>query len=337
MNDITIRPVKETDIAKLADFLSEFPEEQRSTQTWMARLQYWWFQNPACKPGHIGGVILLYQNRIVGFTGNIPTKMLWMGSEETVISGTTWRVLPRYRKYSMDLWFAHRDLTRDFVYFNTTATPEVQKLLGRMGYSSYTFAGRNYYYFSAPGQIHIHPLPGIILYALTRVTSLKIRYAKHRNNALQIKAINPDTIGNELDELWQRTRHLYQYTNVRNSDTIKWQVRNKMLHYVYDHEQLKCFFLMYKADDSLYLADIWGEDLEKYFHSIISFLIDIYGSTSKLILPSYSTFMEAEYKRMLLLPGREIQNTCYLYYDKKRFEFNADMSYFTLLQGDYSA
>jgi len=99
----TIKEIQGSDYDNIAYFLSEFPDDNLSLSEWKKKLYYWWNENPAYSDDHIRGLILLYGENIVGFVGNIPTKMIWDGEEKIVINGTTWRVLPEHRKKSMEL------------------------------------------------------------------------------------------------------------------------------------------------------------------------------------------------------------------------------------------
>jgi hypothetical protein len=140
-NDIHIREIQDSDYGRIADFHLIYPEDIiESSDQWKKLLNFWWDQNPAFSKGYPRGVVALKDNKIIGFTANIPTRMLWSGKEIVVSNGAAWRVLPEYRRISMDISDKNRELTHGHVRFNTTAIELVSKQLKIQKWSQYTCA-----------------------------------------------------------------------------------------------------------------------------------------------------------------------------------------------------
>jgi len=228
----TIKEIQGSDYDNIAYFLSEFPDDNLSLSEWKKKLYYWWNENPAYSDDHIRGLILLYGENIVGFVGNIPTKMIWDGEEKIVINGTTWRVLPEHRKKSMELWFKHRDLTSDIVYFNTTPNELVRNILRKLEFFEYKPVKYWFYYFGHSQSLIHYPIVniGIFLFKLLEKGIVNSLYLFHSDVVLK-NDISP-LEGEIIDELWNKHRNDFLFTNVRDSSYIKWIKKTKQVLYV---------------------------------------------------------------------------------------------------------
>ena len=185
--EVIIRDIQDSDYSKLAKFHFSFPGDERTFEDWINRFNFWWNENPAYNKGHSRGVIAIFDGEVIGTTNNFPTRMLWDGEEKNVINGSTWRVLSNYRNISMDIWDKHRDLTKGFVLFNTTAMPQVIRLLKILKLDEYTLTSSWFYYFGVPKmlyssfKLHLASLLQKILLPFITLKSKQISITKEKS------------------------------------------------------------------------------------------------------------------------------------------------------------
>lgn len=329
-----IKIVQSSDYNSLCHFLSEFPEDSRSYIEWMKRLQLWWDENPACDQDHIRGVVLRFDGCIVGFSGNIPTRMIWGGKEITVISGTTWRVLPQYRKYSMDMWLKHRELTSEFIYFNTTPNLRVKKLLSVLKFTELPNPETWFYYIGSPSnlaksfQIYI----GSFLQKLSVTTLLCFPSMATKSIIFRVK--DQSTKDEEIDKLWYQHKADFQYTNVRDSRYLNWLSETKVIYFMYKMNELLGYIIL-NIDDSkksVILVDYWSSDIVKYAKSIFNFLLKTYRD-SNIIVPSFDSDIVIAANNCLMFK-RKNPNVGFIDCSKHG-SFVVNRSFLTMLQGDY--
>jgi len=129
----------------LCDFLSSFPEEERSKDFWMHRLKFWWDNNPAFHEAFNRGWIIKHEDRIVGFYGNIP--LLFQLNKKGIVSsnGTTWHVLPEYKSRSILLFRKLLLDSNETILFSTTPRAHLTTLLKKFGFQSFPQYSKNVY------------------------------------------------------------------------------------------------------------------------------------------------------------------------------------------------
>ena len=245
-NDIHIREIQDSDYDRIADFHSTFPEDNLSSDEWKKLINFWWDQNPAFSKRFPRGVVALKDDKVIGFTGNIPTRMLWSGKEIVVSNGTTWRVLPEYRKLSMDIADKNGELTQGYVKLNTTPNELVSKLLRIKKWSQFTCADDFYYYLgnsqylSKPKIIHIIAILQKIL--VVPLNSLLMILPKQ----VLIRADVKNTMLKEVDKLWSLHKDEFQFTNVRDSRYLNWmsKLKTKTIYYIYYKNEMKGFIIL---------------------------------------------------------------------------------------------
>ncbi len=330
----TIKEVSDLDYNKLAHFLSEFPDDKLSSIEWEKRLYYWWNLNPAYSNNHIRGLILLYGENIVGFAGNIPTKMIWDGEEKIVINGTTWRVLSEHRKQSMELWFKHRELTSDYIYFNTTPNEFVKVLLRKLNFYEYRITKYWFYYFGCSQTLIHYPIVniGIFLFKLLERGIVNSLNLFHRDVVLKndISPLEEEII----DELWNKHKNDFLFTNIRNSSYIKWIKKTKQVLYVSYKKEIIGYIIL-RIDDkkkSIILVDYWSKDLVCLAKPIIINILKKYNNMN-VIIPSLNIQFEKAAKNLLMIK-RKCPKVGFIYNAKCK-PIDPDKSFLCMLQGDY--
>ena len=330
----TIKEIQDSDYDNIAFFLSEFPNDNLSLTEWKKRLYYWWNLNPAYSNNHIRGLILLYGENIVGFAGNIPTKMIWDGEEKIVINGTTWRVLSEHRKQSMELWFKHRELTSDYIYFNTTPNEFVKVLLRKLNFYEYRITKYWFYYFGCSQTLIHYPIVniGIFLFKLLERGIVNSLNLFHRDVVLKndISPLEEEII----DELWNKHKNDFLFTNIRNSSYIKWIKKTKQVLYVSYKKEIIGYIIL-RIDDkkkSIILVDYWSKDLVCLAKPIIINILKKYNNMN-VIIPSLNIQFEKAAKNLLMIK-RKCPKVGFIYNAKCK-PIDPDKSFLCMLQGDY--
>jgi len=327
-----IDSVDKTDYPELAKFLHQFPDQNRTLDEWQQLINYRWEENPAFYEGFPRGVVLRSGKKIVGFTGNIPTRMLWNGKEELVSNGTSWFVIPQFRKYSIDLFFKRMEIIKDYVYFNSTAIDVVKKLLTTLKFQKYNCANCHYEYYGYPGKYLKYPVRKTLLYLHKFLIRLLIASRTKRNSSISIERIQTSDIDDEIDLLWERTKHKYLFTNIRDSRYLRWISQRMEIFYIKKDSRLLGFFVMHKSKYSYTLVDIWGEDINRYAEHIILYLLrQTPGYNIKI--PAYDEDLIKAGKKCLLIPRKKDSGGfCHIGNNTPLLQ---DRSYLTMLQGDY--
>ena len=119
---IIIREVKKSDFNLLANYLSQSVVPKYSQDEYLRRFNFWWIVNPAFKINDKYGWIIIdnsKKNYIKGFLGSIPAEYKINNSTLKTVSASTWIVSPKYRKYSIQLYFSFLKQKKD-IFLNST-------------------------------------------------------------------------------------------------------------------------------------------------------------------------------------------------------------------------
>jgi len=331
-NDIHIREIQDSDYDRIADFHSTFPEDNRSSDKWKELINYWWDQNPAYSKGYPRGVVALKDNKIIGFVGNIPTRMLLSGKEIVVFNGAMWRVLPEHRRISMDIAAKNDELTYGYVRFSTTWLEKLNKVLKIYKWSQFTCADDWYYYLgnsqylSKSKIIHIIAILQKIL--VVGLNSLLMILPKQ----VSIRADVKNTMSKEVDKLWSLHKDEFQFTNVRDSRYLNWMSKSKTIYYIYHKNEMKGFKILnaYKKK-CVMLVDYWCSDIANYAKPILKFLLRNYKDYN-LIIPSYNKkFRKAAMSCLLVKRKNSIIG--FIHFGKEK-PIEDDRCFLTMVQGD---
>lgn len=228
----TIRLVEERDYERLANFLANFPEEADASDRWLTRLRHWWDDNPAFQTETPRGWMVVEKDHIVGFLGNIPTHFQLAGVTITAASATTWRVLPDYRRHSMQLYARLLDAGRDSLVFNTTPNESIKSMLRRLRVQDVPGRGPGWRFaVVSPLRVFrflpvLRSLPGFVTSILAGPISVAVCGTARRAWPFPNLEVRPvEQADKTFDQLWERTRHLYPTTNVRHAADLNWYLR----------------------------------------------------------------------------------------------------------------
>jgi hypothetical protein len=260
---------------ELAKFLADFPNDRWNEAFWLDRLNFWWDRNPAFSGNLPRGWALREKNKIVGFIGNMPAKFQLFGKETIVCNGTTWRVLPAFRKNSMSLFSKLLDYSKGSILFDNTPASHVIPVLEISGFK---------------------PLPG---FEGHNKSVLKLSNHTPNKEIFNVKQIIKSD--SSFDSLWRRTKRACPNTNVRTSDVIDWYLKDKnqkkIIFGYYKNNKLAGYIILkieIKNRQKLFeCMDLWVEprDKEKIVKSLINCSID-YAQKNKMSFIIFPHFTE---------------------------------------------
>jgi hypothetical protein len=125
----TFHPVQIGDIPRLAEFCAHFPGDGRPVDFWVRRMKHWWIENPAMTEDWPMGYQLHVNGSLEGINLTIPLRILVEGHRQLASLGTTWRVMPAHRAWSMALSHNVDMVQNHLLRFNGTPSPQVLKIL----------------------------------------------------------------------------------------------------------------------------------------------------------------------------------------------------------------
>ena len=138
MNYVQITEVYINESDAVVRFLHEkYDDLGRSLVFWQKRTKLWWDDNPCFSTSLPIGWGLWKSHRLVGFLGCIFTKLSFNGSKYRALNLTCWYVESDFRGRSLDLFLMANKFMPEAVYFNTSPTPHVEKILKVAKYQKY--------------------------------------------------------------------------------------------------------------------------------------------------------------------------------------------------------
>lgn len=128
----------------VAEFLATFvlegelaaprPGDDDASQ-WLRRFRWWWDENPHMTPDAPLGFILEHEDAgIVGFLGYIPMPYEIDGAPLPTLVSTTLFVRQGHRSAVMGMLARQRALARDYQIIDGSPSPEMRRLLVRLGF-----------------------------------------------------------------------------------------------------------------------------------------------------------------------------------------------------------
>lgn len=124
------------DLPAVAAFCSAFPTDGRPLGFWTERLRHWWQLNPAVTAGQCLGTRLMAKDRIVGCSLIIPMRAHLHGKPESIVTRSTWRVLPEFRAQSLATDHANNKRFFDQLNVASTAIDSTRPLLKLWGWTA---------------------------------------------------------------------------------------------------------------------------------------------------------------------------------------------------------
>lgn len=242
----TIRPIQYDDLPALTQFCADFPGEKRQKEIWLKRFLWWWEENPAFEPCFPRGVVLEHHNSFHGMFALIPTRIRYNGKQCIAANMSCWRVLPEYRNLSLGMMVKIVALANAYPIFNTTPTPQVEKILQRVPFHSFGDRITTESFLIAPSDNDYFPTremrryqiiknllsrsgtvdpPDRHLYGKALLNTIR-RSSRLRQIMLTAGHCEEKTdFGQEFEPLWEKTHALYETTNVRSSHALAWYIK----------------------------------------------------------------------------------------------------------------
>ena len=138
MTKLKIAPINIQDSPSVVNFLySKYDDLGRSLDFWEKRTQFWWQNNPFYKNNLPIGWGIWAEDLLVGYLGCIYTSLKNNEESYTSLNLTCWHVEPEFRASSLDLFFMANSFMPEGIYFNTSPTPKVEKILQASKYKKY--------------------------------------------------------------------------------------------------------------------------------------------------------------------------------------------------------
>lgn len=351
MNEPTIRELRDSDYEALAAFNAAFPGDNLGAARWLDRFRHWWDNNPAYDSSWKRGFLMESDGTIVGWVGSFPSLFKAGDAVVKAFNGTTWRVLPEYRQWSIDLWGYNRGVSKHYLSFNTTPTEDVAKLILRLRYFRFPW-GRDAYSYTIvnAGKFCCFFSPRIPY--LGRIWLSKILWGVSRiltkeSNVYRVAIMEDDLSG--VDNLWERTRSQYVFTNVRDGQSVEWYRQGKLMHGVYNNGILIAYALYLRnihcgtGQSLLTMVDFWY-DRNEHLNSILSSLVRFdYKKSRKentlvsIRYPHFSKEISKAFSSIFPLYRNNRYSGFLRNPDKSGYRIDDSNAYFTLLQGDFGA
>lgn len=354
MSKVTI--VRAADYAELSEFHSAFPGDIQSPTFWEQRFRCWWDDNPAFDEGVVRGWIVRGQTgEIGGFLGNVPSLFRIGGKDRRVFSATTWRVLPEHRSASIHLYLAHMEAGAGCLLFNTTASSHTFPMLEYLRYRSLasSVSGRTFFVAVNTKSVMAAYLHGrkfpVIVKLLARAALMLAQFPLQVMMAIkrgdQVKVL-PEADAT-FDELWERTRGMYDNVSVRTAAQINWLCFSnpklkKTLIGCYQNGKLRGFAIFSdsqrRGTKALELCDIWSEVLGDDATS--SLLVGAWDHAKRhnydvIVFRDYCTALSSTFRKLgFLLTAGDTSRIFYRPTDSAAMDFSRSDSYFSSLEGD---
>ncbi|MEM1444086.1 MAG: hypothetical protein AAGF67_17195 [Verrucomicrobiota bacterium] len=115
--------------------LPEPLEGDDSKDVWVKRFSWWWDENPFCdEDSPIGYILRSSSGEIVGFSGFIPVDYELSGEVIPSLIATTMFVRESHRSAVIGLIARQRKLGREYHIVDGSPSPDMRRLLEKMGY-----------------------------------------------------------------------------------------------------------------------------------------------------------------------------------------------------------
>jgi hypothetical protein len=365
---LEIYPVAPDQYTDLSVFLSEFPDETRPVNFWVRRFNRWWDSNPAFAPDTQRGWVLRQSGGIVGFLGMVPSKFQLLGEETRAFSTTTWRVSPKYRNHSLQLFAKMMRTAKNSVLFCTTSNDHVEKMLQPLRFqpiprlennsiadsvkrSAIITDSGNFLRAKARRKLHSELLGKMVVPPL--IPALRVFQACRFGNSLtkDVASVKQVKSADSLfDRLWARTKNGYLNTNVRTADVLNWYCcfqdtdtdYEKELFGYFRNKELLGYGIFWRRQREqlrvLECLDLWVDpDEEQAIPSLVSFA-RAYACENALdlvVFPDFTRTLKESLARLGLLRLPFPRRREYFKADAQiSTEINASNSYL-VFQGDH--
>ena len=353
-----IEPMQLGDYQSTAEFLAK--NWDKDISYWLNRFKYLWDKNPAFPEDPHRGYVVKKNGNIAGFCGYFPTKFLLNKREAIASNGFGLVVDPMLSGSGLGvkLKYKHAQLSKDKISFATTANASSLKINYAMGYRLMPRGIEDYNLYSVVPITYWGTLKLFFYYSkLSRsVYTLKklisnlgiIKNKLKYSNSIISNVENVDNAGQEFDDLWENTKHLYSNTNIRNSDIINWyllkthKVNREMYAYYFNNEVYGYIIVKesaFRRIRYMLCIDLWvrKEMDQKVISSLIYYAKKqaINKNCHALLIPIFSIYISLILDKLglLKLVGGK-RNDMYMINKKLAVNITENNSYFTLMHGD---
>lgn len=337
---------------ELARFLTAFPGEKQDLVFWRDRFRLWWDENPAFSNDLARGWILRKKGNIVGLMGNLSSLFQLCGKPVIINSGTTWRVLPNYRNYSLRLLHQQMKYSKETLLLGTTPNDTVSRILEIFKFKPLSRSGRKTSLLIirsnkvAPTLLPKNQLgrlaANFLSFFLNSIQSLRLKISQ----GPEINVREIFKADSSFDQLWNETKKAYLYTSVRNAKTINWYCFGngrfkKKLFGIYRKRQLLGYAIFgistLRGLNTLECLDYWGGFEKSILGSLVHYL-KIYTQKNDVDLVRFRSFsndMDRLFKQLGLFQIKTKKNQEYVR-SKLKLEhpLSPENSYFSYMIGD---
>ena len=338
---------------ELAGFLLENEGWPYSKDFSLKGFQVWWDENPAFSGNMERGWILRDKQKIVGFMGLIPSPFQIFGKEIVVINATTWFVHPEYRSESLQFLIKSINYAKDSIYFVTTPSDRVVEILKKLRFHSIprSTCKRSFIIIDFEnvlkaklGQSILNKFTAKIIspfLAITQSIRLKKTTLEEINRVKRIRKAD-----STFDDLWEKTKHVFPTTNIRNAETINWCCFNsnqneKVVFGYYLNGQLLGYVIFkdprLKSMNILECSDLWVfPDASQATHALINAAYN-YGLEKKydcILFPHFNLKLESAFNKVGLFSMEDKNCNEYFKIKPEWFEKINDSNSYFVIQGD---
>jgi hypothetical protein len=215
-------------VGYLAQVEGERDDEWKSADLWRSRLRMWWDLNPALSGRTPRGWGLRDGGRIVGVLGNVPTRFRLLGEEVVACNTSIWSVLPEHRGGSLGPLLQILQAGRRTILFTTTPSDHVIAIIQALKCRRFPHAvTRRSVLCIRPGRVLASrlarrgPLGALGWLAAPLVGGVQAwRARRARASGWDVGPVGRADAS--FDDLWGRTKAIYENTNVRTAEVLNW-------------------------------------------------------------------------------------------------------------------
>jgi hypothetical protein len=338
---------------EIADFLIQYKVWSNSAEFWLNGFHAWWDNNPTFSECMERGWILRDKQKIVGFMGLIPSPFQISGKEVVVFNATTWYVHPDYRSESFQLLIKSIKYTKDSIYFYTTPSDRAIKILQKLRFHSIprSTSKRSFIIIDFEKVLKVKFGQSILHKFAIKITSpflaiiqsirLKKTDLEKINRVKRIRKAD-----STFDDLWERTKHIFPTTNIRNAEAINWYCFNnkeyeKVVLGYYLNDQLLGYLILknprLKSMNILECSDYWvSPDATQVTHALINAAYN-YTFENKydcILFPHFNLQLENIFNEIGLFSMEDKNNSEYFKIKPEWFEKINDSNSYFAVQGD---
>jgi hypothetical protein len=338
---------------EIAGFLLQYKGWSYPAEYWLNGFQVWWDENPAFSEDMERGWVLRDKQKIVGFMGLIPSLFQIFGKQIVVFNATTWYVNPQYRSESLQFLIKSINYAKNSIYFYTTPSDRALKIIQKLRFHSIprSTCKRSFIIIDFEKVLKVKLGQSILNKFVIKIISPLLAIAQ----SIRLKKTNLEEINrvkrirkadSTFDDLWERTKHIFPTTNIRNAETINWYCFNnneyeKVVFGYYLSGQLLGYVICQdprvKSVSFLECSDYWvSPDASQVTHALINAVYN-YAFEKKydcILFPHFNLQLENIFNEMGLFSMEDKNNNEYFKIKPEWFKKINDSNSYFAIQGD---